>query len=289
MDVFFNISASDTVIAVFELIPIYQLTLGVLPVEGGVLTANGIVVTPNPRTTTQMLNDPYSLSAAPNFGYKFVKYITRHHSLTPNKQVPDVSFVMNYTDTIIAIFEPIEKIELTVLVEPENSGEVEFNFLNVSNFPYSDSVYVNTTLNLVAKPYEQYSFSHWQMKHHVLLPDTLSDKTTCSILEKDTIIAHFKANENITPVVFIPLSFTPNGDGLNDLLFVAHSETVSAGSIKIFDRWGGLLYLNNSLNFKWDGTQNGRPLPQSVYYYEFNYTTFKGETDIVRGTVTIVY
>jgi gliding motility-associated-like protein len=265
------------------------LTLGVLPVEGGILTANGIVVSPNPRTTTQSMNDAYSLSAAPNFGYKFIKYTTRHHALTPNKDVPDVTFDMNFTDTIIAIFEPIEKINLTVLVEPENSGEVEFNFLNVTNFPYNDSVYVNTTLSLAAKPYEEYSFSHWQMKHHVLLPDTLSERTTCNILERDTIIAHFVANENITPVVFIPLSFTPNGDGLNDLLFVAHSETVSAGSIKIFDRWGGLLYLNNTLNFKWDGTQNGRPLPQSVYYYEFNYTTITGESDIVRGTVTIVY
>ncbi len=289
VNVFFNISASDTVIAVFELIPIYQLTLGVLPIEGGVLTANGIVVTPNPRTTTQILNDPYSLSATPNFGYKFVKYLTRYHSLTPNKQVPDVSFAMNYTDSIIAIFEPIQKIELTVLVEPENSGEVEFNFLNVSQFPYIDSVYVNTTLNLAAKPYELYNFSHWQMKHHVLLPDTLSDKTTCIISERDTIIAHFKANENITPVVFIPSSFTPNGDGLNDILFVAHSETISAGAIKIFDRWGGLLYSNNSLNFKWEGTQNGIPLPQSVYYYEFNYTTVDGDSDIVRGTVTLLY
>jgi gliding motility-associated-like protein len=289
IDVFFNISATDTVIAVFELIPIYQLTLGVLPIDGGVLNANGILVSPNPRTTAQSMNDAYSLSATPNFGFKFLKYTTRHHALTPSNQEPDVTFNINFTDTIIAIFEPIEKINLTVLVEPENSGEVEFNFLNVSNFPYNDSVYVNTTLSLAAKPYEQYSFSHWQMKHHALLPDTLSEKTTCNILERDTIIAHFKTNESITPVVFIPLSFTPNGDGLNDLLFVAHSETVSAGAIKIFDRWGGLLYMNNNLNFKWDGTQNGRPLPQSVYYYEFNYTTVDGDSDIVRGTVTLLY
>jgi gliding motility-associated-like protein len=89
--------------------------------------------------------------------------------------------------------------------------------------------------------------------------------------------------------VFIPLSFTPNSDGLNDFLSVAHSETVSAGSIKIFDRWGGLLYVNNSIDFKWDGTKDGRNLPQSVYYYEFNYTKFNGESDIVRGTVTILY
>jgi gliding motility-associated-like protein len=289
VNVFFNLTASDTVIAVFELIPIYQLTLGVLPPNAGVLTANATVVTPNPRTTTQSMNDAYILSATPNFGYKFVKYTTRYHALTPNKLVPDVNFVMNYTDTIIAIFEPIEKIELTVLVEPENSGEVEFNFLNVNNFPYRDSVYINTTLNLEAKPYEQFNFSHWQMKHHVLLPDTLSAKTTCNILERDTIIAHFVPNEIINPVVFIPLSFTPNGDGLNDILYVAHAETVTEGSIKIFDRWGGLLYLNNNLNFIWDGTQNGRALPQSVYYYEFNYTTVDGETEIKRGTVTLLY
>jgi predicted dehydrogenase len=35
--------------------------------------------------------------------------------------------------------------------------------------------------------------------------------------------------------------------------------------------------------------KDGRNLPQSVYYYEFNYTKFNGESDIVRGTVTILY
>lgn len=288
-DVFFNLTATDTVIAVFEPIPVYTLTLGVLPVDAGVLTANATIVSPNPRTTTQSLNDAFNLSATPNFGYKFLKYTTKHHALTPNNQAPDVTFSMHYTDTIIAIFEPIDKINLTVLVEPENSGEVEFNFLNVSNFPYSDSVYVNTTLNLEAKAYENYTFSHWHMKHHVLLPDTLSEKTTCNVLQMDTIIAHFKANENIIPAVFIPLSFTPNADGLNDFLSAAHSETISAGSIKIFDRWGGLLYTNNNLDFKWDGTKNGKALPQSVYYYEFNYTKLGGETNMVRGTVTLLY
>lgn len=289
VNVFFNLTATDTVIAVFAEIPIYQLTLGVLPVEGGTLIANGTIVNPNPRTTTQSLNDAYNLSASANFGFKFVKYITRHHTLAPNKMVPDVSLIMNYTDTIIAIFEPINKINLTLLIKPEQSGEVEFNFLNVSDFPYNDSVYVNTTLNLEAKPYEQYSFSHWQMKHHVLLPDTFSKKATCNVLEMDTIIAYFKSNENIIPAAYIPLSFTPNADGLNDYLSVSYSESISSGSIKIFDRWGGLLYTNENLNFKWDGTKNGRPLPQSVYYYEFSYTKSGGESNVIRGTVTILY
>lgn len=289
LNVFFNLTATDTVIAVFELIPVYKLTLGVLPLEGGTLTANSTIVTPNPRTTTQSLNDAYALSAVPNFGYKFVKYTTKYHSLIPSKIVPDVSLLMNYTDTIIAIFEPIDKVNLTVIVEPVQSGEVEFNFLNVTDFPYYDSVYVNTTLNLVAKANDDYNFSHWQMRHHVLLPDTLDEKTTCNVLEVDTIIAHFKAKDQIIPAVFIPLSFTPNADGLNDFLTVAHSETIASGNIKVFDRWGGLLYTNDNLNFKWDGTKNGRNLPQSVYYYEFNYTKVDGESNIIRGTVTILY
>jgi gliding motility-associated-like protein len=287
-NVFFNITATDTVIAVFAIIPVYTLTLGVLPLEGGTLAVNGVGINPNPQTTTQLLNDPFALSAAPNFGYKFVKYLTKHHDLIPSKLVPDVNFSMSATDTIIAIFEPINKINLTVLVEPENSGTVEFNFLNVNHFPYVDSVYLNSTINLAATADPAYNFSHWKMNHHLMLPDSLSEKTTCIVTQHDTIVAHFKAKDIVVPVVYIPSSFTPNADGLNDFFTAAYSESVKDGAIKIYDRWGALLYANDNLNFKWDGTQNGVSLPQSVYYYEFSYTKIDGEAKNIRGTVTLL-
>jgi gliding motility-associated-like protein len=289
INVSFNISSTDTVIAVFAEIPVYQITLGVLPLDAGILLANTTEVFPNPRTTNQNLNDPFDLSAVPNFGYKFIKYTTKHHTLFPDNETQDINFTVNNNDTIIAIFEPIQKVKLTVIVEPEKSGEVEFNFLDITNFPYQDSVYRNTTLSLEAKPYEQYSFSHWHMKNHFMVPDSLSEQVTCSILEMDTIIANFKLNEFEIPAVYIPLSFTPNGDGLNDFLSIRHSESIASASIKVFDRWGGLLFSNESIDFKWDGTKNGRNLPQAVYYYEVNYTKIDGESNIIRGTVVILY
>jgi gliding motility-associated-like protein len=285
----FNISATDTIIAVFAEIPVYQITLGILPLDGGKLFANTTEVLPNPRTTNQNLNDPFDLSAVANFGYRFVKYSTKHHSLNPSIETEDINFTVNSNDTIIAIFEPIQKIKLTVIVSPEQSGEVEFNFLDITNFPYQDSVYLNTTLSLEAKPYEQFSFSHWKMKHHFMVPDSVSEQVTCSVLEMDTIIANFKLNEIEIPTIYIPLSFTPNGDGLNDFLSLRHSESIASGSIRIFDRWGGLLFSNENINFKWDGTKNGINLPQAVYYYEVNYTKTDGESNIIRGTVAILY
>jgi gliding motility-associated-like protein len=92
----------------------------------------------------------------------------------------------------------------------------------------------------------------------------------------------------VVPVVYIPSSFTPNSDGLNDFFTAAYSESVKDGAIKIYDRWGALLYANDNLNFKWDGTQNGVALPQSVYYYEFSYTKIDGEAKNIRGTVTLL-
>ncbi len=287
-NVFFNLTATDTVIAVFAPIVVYELTLGVLPLDGGLLTANGVLVTPNPRTTIQNLNDVFSLSATPNYGYKFVKFITKEHSLLPDNFTPDVNFTIAFPDTIIAIFEPLSHKKITIVTVPEQSGEVEFNFLSISHFPYRDSLLVNTTVNLVAKPFETYRFNSWKSKHHTFFPDSLNEKVSFTMLAEDTIIARFKLKEEITPAVYIPSSFTPNSDGLNDHFYAAHSETIKLGDIKIFNRWGELIYSSDNIDFKWDGTQNGYKLPQAVYYYELNYTTVNGHHSQLRGIVTLI-
>ena len=287
-DVFFNITATDTVIAHFALIPVYNLTLAVMPPNAGTLEANANIVFPLPQTTTQNFNDPFNLVANPNVGYKFVKYLTRHHSLTPSKDVPNVSFLMNYTDTIIALFEPVEKVSLTVLVEPKESGSVNFNFSYLDYFPFTDSVYANSTLNLEAKAYDNFNFSHWKMKHHILMPDTLTERTSCTVIQNDTIIAYFKEKDITIPVLFLPSSFTPNGDGLNDFLSAHYSDAVIDGSIKIYDRWGGLIYQFAALNFKWDGTVNGQDIMQGVYQFELKYKKVNGEETEMRGPITII-
>lgn len=63
---------------------------------------------------------------------------------------------------------------------------------------------------------------------------------------------------------------SPNGDGQNDELFFPGLETYNANEIKVFSRWGQLVYSKIDYQIKgelWDGTLRGQPLPPGVYYY----------------------
>jgi large repetitive protein len=56
--------------------------------------------------------------------------------------------------------------------------------------------------------------------------------------------------------IAIPDAFTPNNDGKNDLYFIKASDGTVVSSVKIYDRWGMLLF-DDMNNLGWDGTFKG--------------------------------
>ncbi len=70
--------------------------------------------------------------------------------------------------------------------------------------------------------------------------------------------------------LFIPNAFSPNGDGVNDIVspFGVDFEGIS---LEIFDRWGGRLFYTNSPPFKWDGYVGSRAVSPGVYVLVFHY------------------
>ena len=69
-----------------------------------------------------------------------------------------------------------------------------------------------------------------------------------------------------TPSIFIPNSFTPNGDGLNDI-FLAVIHDFEDFEMRIFDRWGQQLFMSNDPAVGWDGTYKGADVKMEVYVY----------------------
>lgn len=71
--------------------------------------------------------------------------------------------------------------------------------------------------------------------------------------------------------VYVPQAFTPNNDGVNDLveIFVMNPKFFS---VKIFNRWGELVFESNDVNNKWNGTYNGENCPQDSYSYILDVT-----------------
>ena len=88
--------------------------------------------------------------------------------------------------------------------------------------------------------------------------------------------------------VFVPTAFSPNGDGVNDV-FTAYSNAgaVRIENLKIFDRWGGVVFASEERDIQWDGTRGGTPLDPGAYLYAGTIRLQNGSTRPIRGAVTI--
>lgn len=80
---------------------------------------------------------------------------------------------------------------------------------------------------------------------------------------------------------------TPNGDGVNDN-FYFNTEGLRAVDIGIFDRWGRLVYGWTDLNGYWNGKNSkSSPVPDGVYFYVANVTTYDYKTHELKGFIHV--
>jgi gliding motility-associated-like protein len=74
-----------------------------------------------------------------------------------------------------------------------------------------------------------------------------------------------------TSVIEVPKAFSPNGDGINDVLYIKASN-VSNFDFELFNRWGQIIYKTTDARVGWKGiTPKGKRYPKGTYYYLINY------------------
>ena len=64
--------------------------------------------------------------------------------------------------------------------------------------------------------------------------------------------------------------FSPNGDNVNETFFIEGIEAFPNNELKILDRWGNRVYEQTGYKGQWDGTWNGKKLPDGTYFYILN-------------------
>jgi gliding motility-associated-like protein len=93
--------------------------------------------------------------------------------------------------------------------------------------------------------------------------------------------------------VYIPDVFSPNKDGKNDTFhpFASTSCVITDYHLRVYDRWGSLVFEGTSLDQEWDGTVKGE-LPQSAnFLYVLTYTVDeagKMKNKIESGNLTLL-
>ncbi len=93
--------------------------------------------------------------------------------------------------------------------------------------------------------------------------------------------------------VFLPTTFSPNGDGSNDIFYVRGTGLFSVKSFRVFNRWGQMVF--EKLNFQpnqqthgWNGKLNGKDLSSDVYVYAVEVMCDNGEVFIEKGNVMLL-
>ena len=72
---------------------------------------------------------------------------------------------------------------------------------------------------------------------------------------------------NVREKLTIPNSFTPNGDGINDILTIPGLDSYKQSTLTIYDRAGQPIFKSIGYPKPWDGSHDGKPLPIGTYYY----------------------
>ena len=68
---------------------------------------------------------------------------------------------------------------------------------------------------------------------------------------------------------YVPTAFTPDGDGLNDFLYVSgESIDVTNFTFRIFNRWGEQIFEAEDMNTMWDGRHKNAPAQEDVYIWK---------------------
>ena len=107
--------------------------------------------------------------------------------------------------------------------------------------------------------------------------ETIADKRGCF---RDS--STFRITVEPLSSIDVPTAFTPNGDGTNDVVYVAGWGLKSLQYFKIFNRWGELVFETNDLKVGWDGTYKGTPQNMETYVYEVSAQTYTSTSPITK-------
>lgn len=86
----------------------------------------------------------------------------------------------------------------------------------------------------------------------------------------------------------IPNAFTPNGDGLNEVFRIINPGYITLNTMKIYNRWGEMIYSDNGTNKGWDGTWHGVPQAAGTYFYAIEVTRPDGKHTCYKNDLTLV-
>ena len=213
-------------------------------------------------------------------------------------------------DTGTPLFSPEDSVQYTLLMENQfgciYEDTIDVNVLDLASLIEvgieKDSINAGDEVQLIATQNANWIYS-WEpceglsacdISNPIATPEEsttytvlIEDETLGCIYEDSVSVFVFDQSRCQEPFVFVPKGFTPNDDGLNDILYV-RGNYIEEMHFVVFNRWGERVFETKDISEGWDGKVNGKVVPPDVFGYYVTLKCFGGEEYLMKGNVTLI-
>ena len=247
-----ELSGNVTIMAHFGVpVPPELISFDVTPSGTGSISLNGVALGPFPDEA-ELFDGDHDIVASPIEWWAFSHWSHEANAIGDLSD-PTTSLFVDTGGTVVAHFEYVEHIGLTVEVKPAFAGVVKVvDRANVSDY-WTDSFVVDGPQAFIASPGGDWKFSHWEVEGAVSasslqLPDLGVELPADGEVH---VVAHFSEMEL---QLYVPNAFSPNNDGVNDA-FRPLGQAFGAQDYRfqVFNRWGEVVFSSVDPDEAWLG------------------------------------
>lgn len=135
---------------------------------------------------------------------------------------------------------------------------------------------------------------NWTPTNYMNSPDTLTplvnppENTIYTLQVKSNVGCGTSSDDVLVKVfekLFVPNAFTPNNDGINDTWVIETLQAYPGAEVKVYNRYGQIVFDNHGSNISWDGRFKGLLVSPAAYVYIID---LKNKTQLIKGVVNVL-
>jgi gliding motility-associated-like protein len=175
--------------------------------------------------------------------------------------------LINTSFEIVLNSEPESNVEIEISTSDDTEGDIEIDFVEFTPANWNES----KTIDVIAQDDDEVD---GDIKYNIEFDITTTDLKYA--VDIDSLNLTNLDNDVLVNDIFIPEAFSPDSDEYNQFFEIKGLERFDKVEVKIFNRWGSLVYEESNYKNKWDGKTNvgstlgNEDLPTGTYFYVIN-------------------
>lgn len=231
------------------------------------------VVTVMPQNATACVGEPVIFTANTQPSNTIVNYQWLVNNIDAGTNSPSFSSTtLNDGDAVICIIS-----NTASCIVPKSSDPISVHINPLPKITFPDNPTIKQGNSVVLQPeitgnIMTYAWTPATGLSNTIIANPIADPgTTMTYFLQVTSTAGCqtiaKVTVNVLVPIYVPNTFTPNGDGVNDLWDISSLLNYPNCTVDVFNRYGQSLFHSRGYSKPWDGTFNGNQLQPGVYYY----------------------